>query len=209
MPNNLKKLLSKRKIVILLCSAVLGLFIIFSFSGKSRTDIEAITVSPDEKYIAYFETGRGYKIRCFHSDTSLSFEFDVPSDVSAGGHCTLWFEDDVLCVFFYRTDKIAKFSLDGAMLCIADYKVDKHPPEFPSFIQKGHQYIYEGREITVVYDQKSFLGYWFFNSERYLAITTTEGKANIVDSWSASDRVKNSNLCRCSGINIGCSGCDS
>lgn len=187
MLHNLKKLLSKRKMVMLLCSAALGLFMIFSFSGKSRVDIEAITVSPDERYIAYFETGRGYKIRCFHSDASLSFEFDIPSDVSAGGHCALWFDEDVLCVFFYRTDKIAKFTPDGTMLYIADYKEDKYPPKFPSFIHKNHQYIYEGREITVVYDKKSFLEYWFFNSKRFLAITTTEGKENVVDSWSVSE----------------------
>ncbi len=182
---NFKERLSGRRLKELLCYVVLGLLLMFFFSGKSHIDLETIAVSPNEQYIACFKTGNGHKIRCFHSDGSLAFDFDILPEISAGGYCTLWFEDDVLLVLFYRTDKVVSFSMDGAILEIVDYAAKERPPEFPSFSKRGNQYVYDGDEIDVVYYRGSFLGYWLFGSERYLAITPKSGETKIVYAWKA------------------------
>lgn len=182
---NLKERLSGRRLKVLLCFVAFGLLTIFLFSGKSRVDLETIAISPDEQYIACFETGSGHKIHCFHSDGSLAFDFNILPDISGGGYCTLWFEDDVLCALFYRTDTIVYFSMDGTILEIVDNTTEESPPEFPSFSRNGHQYVFDGNEIDVVYDKGSFLEYWFFGSERYLAITLKSGETKIVYAWTA------------------------
>lgn len=184
---NSKERLSGRRLKILLYSLAFGLLVMFLFCGKSRVDLETIAISPDEQYIACFETGSGHKIRCFHSDGSLAFDFNIIPEISGGGYCTLWFDDNVLCVQFYRTDKIVYFAMDGTILNIADDKTEDDPPDFPSFSRKGHQYVFDGDEIDVVYDRGSFLGYWLFGAERYLAITPQNGEAIIVCAWTATD----------------------
>ena len=78
------KRLSGRKLKVLLCYVVFGLLIVAFFSGKSRVDIESIAVSPNEQYVACFETGNGHKIHCFHSDGSLAFTYNISADISSG-----------------------------------------------------------------------------------------------------------------------------
>lgn len=177
--------LSGRRLKMMVCYVAFGLLITFLFSGKSSITLETITVSPDEQYIACFERGNGYRIRCFYSDGSLTFDFKIPPDISAGGHCTLWFEDDVLCALFYRTDKIAYFAMDGTILNIVENTTEGHLSEFPSFFRRGHQFVFEGNEISVVYDKGCFLGYWLFGAKRYLAITSKSGDTKIVYAWTA------------------------
>ena len=190
----LTRILSKRTMIALLCSLTLGLAIMLLFSGKSRIDLEAIVVSPNEDYLACFETGRGHKILCFCSDGSLAFDYDIPSDVSGGGHCALWFDENVLCVFFYKTHKVVQFAMDGTILK-TDYNTSKqYPPEFPSFIQKDHQYIYEGNKIEVVYTKGSFWEYWIIGSERSFVIITEEGDRKVIYSWTAKDGITNQSV---------------
>lgn len=186
---SLKERLSVRRLKILLCYVVFGLLMVAFFSGKSRIDIESIAVSPNEQYVACFETGTGHKIHCFHSDGSMAFTYNIPVNISSGGHCTLWFEDDILCALFYRTDKILFFALDGSILNIADTTAEDSPPKFPSFSRRYRQYVFDGNEIDVVYDKGSFLGYWLFGSERYLAITPKSGETKIVYSWTAKEGI--------------------
>ena len=126
----LKRTLSKRAMIALLCSLALELTIMLLFSGKSRIDLEAIVVSSNEEYLACFETGRGHKILCFCIDGSLAFDYNIPSEVSGGGHCALWFDADILCVFFYRTNKVVQFTMDGTILK-TEYVATKQytPPE--------------------------------------------------------------------------------
>lgn len=181
------KRLSRRKLKMLLCYVVFGLLMVTIFSGKSRIDIESMAVSPNEQYIACFETGNGYKIRCFNSDGSMAFTYNIPVDISAGGHCTLWFEDDILCAMFYRTGKIVYFTSRGSLLKIVTDTTEETYPEFPSFSQRHHQYVFDGNEIDVVYRKGSFLEYWLLGSERYLAITTKSGETKIVYSWTAKE----------------------
>lgn len=177
--------LSKRRTILLICSIVLGLLIMFLFSGKSRVDLESIAVSTDEQYIACFETGRGHKIRCFHADGSLAFDFDIPADLGSGGYCSLWFDSNGLCVLFYRTNKIAHFSTDGTITSITENTSEMNPTQFPHFSQKDYRYVYEGNKIDVVYNRRSFMDYWFFGSERFLAVTPRNGEMKIVYSWNA------------------------
>ena len=75
--------------------------------------------------------------------------------------------------------------MDGRVLEIVDNTIEESPLEFPSFSRKGQQYVFEGNEIDVVYAKGSFLGYWLFGSERYLAITPKSGDTIIVYSWTA------------------------
>ena len=157
----------------------------FLFVGKSHAAIETIAVSQDEQYIACFEAGDGHKIRCFYADGSLSFDYSVPSDISAGGYCTLWFEGDVLYSLYYRTDKVVCFSVDGTILDVFENESDSRPPKFPAFTRKGNQYIFNGDKIEVIYDKRSFFGYWIFGAERYLAITPQEEETKIAYAWTA------------------------
>ena len=184
-----KEMFSKRRLKVLLFSVIFGLLIMFLFSGKSHINLEAIAVSPDEQYIACFETGNGRKIRCFRADGSLAFDYEISADISAGGNCTLWFEEDVLCVLFYRTEKIAHFAMDGTIQEIVDNTSKETPPEYPSFSQKERKYIFDGNEIDVVYNKRTFLGYWLFGAERYLAITLTNGETKIVYAWTAAEGI--------------------
>ncbi len=184
-----KEMFSKRRLKVLLFSVIFGLLIMFLFSGKSHIDLEAIAVSPDEQYIACFETGNGRKIRCFRADGSLAFDYKISADISAGGNCTLWFEENVLCVLFYRTEKIAHFAMDGTIQEIVDNTSEETPPEYPSFSQKERQYIFDGDKIDVVYNKRTFLGYWLFGAERYLAITPTNGETKIVYAWTAAEGI--------------------
>lgn len=190
---NYKKMLSKRNLIILFCSVVVGLLIMALFSGKKRCELGTIAVSPEEQYIACNESfqwlGKGdrwEKILCFQADGSLAFQYDIPSDISDGGACVLWFDEDVLCVYFYRTDKIVQFAMDGTILDIIVDKSVKSPPRFPSFTKSGHQYGYCGKEIDVVYDKRGVLGYWFSGEERSLVITPKDGETVIA--WSGSTK---------------------
>ncbi len=182
-----KKLLSKEKLIPLFCCAAVGLLLMALFVGKKRMELSAIAVSPNEQYIAFNESfewlGKGNrweKILCFHADGSFAFQFDISPDISAGGTCALWFDEDVLCVLFYRTDKIVRFAMDGTVLDTIPYTVEEDPPKFPSFEKSGHRYVYSGKAIDVVYDKCSFLGYWFFHAERYLEILPKCEEAKIV-----------------------------
>lgn len=186
---NIKERLSGRKLKKLMCYVVFGLLMVTFFSGKSRVGIESIAVSPNEQYIACFETGSGHKIHCFLSDGSMAFTYNIPVYISSGGHCTLWFEDDILCALFYRTDKILYFTLDGTILNIADSTAEESPPKFPSFSQRYRQYVFDGNEIDVVYEKGSFLGYWLLGSERYLGITYKSGETKIVFAWTAKEGI--------------------
>lgn len=175
----------KYKRLMLLISVILGLLGMMVFVGKSNITLDAIAVSPDEQYIACFETGSGHKIRCFRADGFLSFVYDIPVDISEGGYCSLWFEDSELCVLFYRSDKIVRFALDGTILETVNSTVGEIPPKYPSFYREERKYIYDGKKIDVMYDKKDFLGYWVFGAERCLTITSENGEEKIVYAWTA------------------------
>ena len=171
----------------LLCYVVIGVVIVCFFSGKSNnTTLEAITVSPDERLIACYESGNGYTIRCFQSDGELVFAYEVLPEISAGGHCALWFGDDELCALFYRTDKIVHFGLDGTIMDITDDTDKMKRDEYPHFSRNGQQYKFVGTKIDVIYDPKSFFEYWLFEAERYLAVVSKEGEKRVILSWTAS-----------------------
>ena len=186
---NVKERLSRHSLKMLLLCVALGLLAVALFSGKSRIDLEAIAVSSDEQYIACFETGNGHKIRCFHADGSIAFIYDIPVDISSGGHCTVWFENDTLCALFYRTGKIVSFSLNGTILGISPDATEESHPEFLSFAKNGHQYIFDGKEIDVIYNKRNLVEYWFFGAERYLAIKSESGEMKIIDSWNAKEGI--------------------
>ena len=178
---NCNKLSLGHKLKKLLFSAALGLLILFAFAEKSyNIQLDAIAISPDEQYIACFETGDGYKIRCYHTNGLPAFVFDVPIQFSSGGHCTLWFEDDVLCVLFYRTDIVILLDMDGTILAVNDGTHEEPPPEFSSFLRKGGYYTFDGNEIDVVYNKGSFVGYWFLGEKRCLSITSAIGIEKII-----------------------------
>lgn len=184
---NFKERLSGRRLKVVLYSVILGLLMTLLCARKPYLSLSlgAMAVSPDEQYIACFETSAEYRIRCFHADGSMAFTYIIPVDISAGGHCTLWFEDDILCALFYRTDKIVYFTLHGSILNIATDTTEESHPEFSSFSQRNHQYVFDGNEIDVVYNERSFLGYWLLGLERYLAITPKSGETKIVYAWTA------------------------
>lgn len=184
-----KEKLTRRNLKKLILYCVIGLLLVSIFNGKCRVDLQTITVSPDEQYVACFETGRGPTIRCFHADGSLAFEYEVLPDISAGGYCTIWFEEDALCALFYRTDKVVHFAMDGTMLNISDGTDMEYPPNFPSFTKHRRKYIFDGSEIEVVYYKGTFVGYWLFGAERYLAITPKNGETVIVYSWTAGEGI--------------------
>ena len=170
----------KYRTPMLLLSVAFGFFMMFIFSGKSRVDIESIAVSSNEQYVACFETGNGHKIRCFSKEGSMVFCYNIPTDISAGGHCSLWFEDELLCVFFYRTEKIAHLALDGTLRDISEYMNDDTRSEYDSFTRKGSKYVYEGSTIDVIYQKNSPLGYWLLGLPRYLAITPKNTELKIL-----------------------------
>lgn len=185
----LNRIIPPRKRLPLLICVVIGVVLFFLFSGKSNSTIEAISVSPSGEYVACFEAVSKYQISCFRKDGTLAFEYEIPSDISAGGHCTLWFEDDRLCVFFYRTNKTVCFSNDGAILCITE-KTDEHDREqFDGFFSANHRLVYDGNQIKVTYEKRSFLDYWFGGKERYLSIMPCDGTEVIVYAWTAKDGV--------------------
>lgn len=178
----------RRRLAILVFT-VIAVVLCFLFAGKSNSTIEAISVSPNGEYVACFEAVSKYQISYFRKDGTLAFEYEIPSDISAGGHCTLWFEDDCLCAFFYRTNKTVRFSNDGAILGITE-KTDEHDREqFDGFSSAKHRLIYDGNEIRVTYEKRSFWGYWFGGKERYLSIMPCDGNEVIVYAWTAKDGV--------------------
>lgn len=185
---NFKMLESARGRRMLVIFIVIGVALTLLSSGKYRMNLDAITVSPDEQYIACFES-QTHEILCFRADGSQAFTYEIPSDVDAGGYCVLWFEEDVLCALFYRTEKVARFSTDGSILEIVENTLEEDPETFPSFSHEGTKYIFRGNEITVEYNQRKFLGYWLFGAERYLAITPKDGEIKVVFAWTAKDGV--------------------
>lgn len=182
-----KEKLSMGRMKVVLYSAILGLLIALLCSGKPYLSmaLESIAVSPDEQYIACFETSSAYKIHCFHADGSMAFTYNIPVDISAGGHCSLWFEDDGLYALFFRTDKILHFSFCGSVLNLSDATTEKSRPEFPDFSESGHQLIFSGTKINVVYDKGYFVEYWLLGSKRYLAITPIGSEPQIIYAWTA------------------------
>lgn len=188
---NFKERLSGRRLKVVLYSAIFGLLMTLLCSGKPYLNLalKAMAVSPNEQYIACFEPSAEYRIRCFQADGSIAFTYNIPVDISAGGHCTLWFEDDVLCALFYRTEKVVQFALDGTILKILDNTTKERPLEFPSFSRKGHKYVFDGNEIDVIYDKGSFLGFWLFGAERSLTITHKNGETKVIYAWTAIEGV--------------------
>lgn len=181
----LKEKLSAHRLKVLLFCVLLGLLLVAFISGKSRVDLESIAVSANEQYIACFETGNGHKIHCFRSDGSMAFTYNIPVDISSGGHCTLWFEDDTLCALFYRTDKIVYFTTSGTIQKISMDATEESRSQFSSFSYRDHQYVFDGSEISVIYNKAGFLQYWLLGAERYLAVIPKTGEMNVVYSWTA------------------------
>lgn len=184
---NLKVMLSNRKAKVLICSLVLGFLIAVLFSGKSNYCLKSIAVSPNEEYIVCFEASGTRTIHCYRADGSLAFNYEVPTNVSAGGNCALWFDNDVICALFYRTDKILHFTLDGKILKSSENSVEDIYPQYPYFTKKANHYVYSGEKIIVTYDEESFVGYWLLEKERYLAITTPDGDTKTLLAWTATD----------------------
>lgn len=185
----LNRIIPPRRRLAILIFAVIAVMLCFLFAGKSNSTIEAISVSPSEEYVACFDAVSRYRIICFRADGTLAFEYEIPSDISAGGHCTLWFEDDCLCAFFYRTNKTVRFANDGAILDITE-KTDEHERDkFDGFSSAKHKLIYDGNEIRVTYEKRSFWDYWFGGKERYLSIKSCDGNEVIVYAWTAKDGV--------------------
>jgi len=188
---NFRKKLTGHELKKLLCYIILGLIMSSFFYGKPYLSVYmgSIAVSPNEQYIACYEASAERRILCLYADGSTVFTYNIPVDLSAGGNCSLWFEDDALCAFFYRTHKMVCFTSSGSIQSIVDSTVEKYPPKFPSFSRKGHQYVFDGDKINVVYDDGSFLGYLLFGSERSLAITPTGGETKMVFAWTAKDGI--------------------
>ncbi len=174
----------KRRRAILIF-AVIAVVFCFLFAGKSNSTIEAISVSPSEEYIACFDAVSQYRIICFRTDGTLAFEYEIPSDISAGGHCTLWFEDDRLCAFFYRTHKTVRFSNDGAILGVTENADEHERDQFDGFSAARHQLVYDGKQIKVTYEKRSFWGYWFGEQARYLSVTSLNGEKLVIYEWNA------------------------
>lgn len=184
---NFRNKLSERKLKALLIYVLVGILLVSATFGKNRIDFETIAVSSNEQLIACFETGseHGSRIRCFRTDASHAFDYNIQSDISAGGHCTLWFEDDILCVQFYRTNKLVRLLADGTILEVGEASAKSPPPLFQNFTKEGHKYTYTGNLIDVVYDKKSVLSYWFFGADRNLAIITKSGEKTLICSWTS------------------------
>lgn len=180
-----KKNLTRSELNLLLISLIIGLLTMCILSGKSRRDIESLAVSHDEQYIAFFETGEGYKLRCYNVNSFQSFEYTIPSELSAGGHCVVWFETDTLCALFYRTNKVVSFSLDGIVINVSESGRDEYPAMFPGFSKKGSQYIYEGKDVDIIYNKCNVFAYWLFGSERYLTVKSKNGETTTLLSWTA------------------------
>ena len=175
-----------RKLKYLLIYLAIGLLILCTLSGKSRREIQSMAVSPNEQFVVFFETGEGHKIRCYCMDGTQAFEYLIPSELSAGGHCVVWYESDVLCTLFYRTDKIVRFSSDGEILSVSESELEEDPPKFPGFNRKATQLVYEGKNADIIYGDPIELGYWLFGSERYLAVKLENGETTTLLSWTAS-----------------------
>ncbi len=150
-------------------------------------ELRSIAVSPSEQYIAFRdpldihdENGQYHKIRCFQTDGTFAFEYVITPEISSEGYCALWFDEDVLCVLFYRTHKVLHFAMDGTILETTTYPDQKSPPEYPSFQKNWREYIYRGKTIDVIYDKKGFVGYWFFHAERYLKVLFKNGEEKIL-----------------------------
>lgn len=186
---NIKISQNKRSAIILMISVLVSLFIIIFFSNKSKLMIESMAVSPDEQYIAYFITGDGYRICCVCADGTSTFTYDIPTDISAGGFCSLWFDDSSLYALFYRTDKLIRWALDGTILNISKSINDEYPPEFPLFTHKWCKYVFHGKKINVVYDEQSFWGYWVLGKERYVAIVSKNKETRTICAWTARDGI--------------------
>lgn len=162
----------------------IGFLIVLFFSGKSNVDINAIAISSDEEYIAFYETGRGHIIYCFDTSGSLMFQFIIPSSFDAGGHCSLWFDGDNLCAYFFRTKTTAYFSLDGSVVNTAENRIEPNPTKYPSFSRMNGQYVFKGAEIDVTYN-KADVSYWLLGKDRYLKITSKNGETRMQLSWDA------------------------
>lgn len=186
---NFRKKLTGRNLKMLILFSVVGILLVSIFNGKCRVDLQTLAVSPDEQYVACFETGRGSIIRCFHADGLLAFEYEAPLDIGNGGYCAIWFEEDELCALFYKTHNVVHFAMDGTILNITDGTDMEYPPNFPSFKKQRRKYIFDGNKIEVVYNKQTFAGYWFFGAERYLEIIPKSGEPIIVYSWTAKEGV--------------------
>ena len=169
---------------LLICLAI-SLLVMCILSEKSRRDIESMAVSADERYVAFFETGEGYKLCSYRVDGLQSFEYAIPSELSAGGHCAVWFESDILCVLFYRTNKVAYFSIDGTIINITENEQEEYPSMFPGFSKKGSQYVYEGTSVDISYNKCNIFEYWLFGFERYVTVKSKNGETTTLLSWSA------------------------
>ena len=185
----LRERLSARKSKAVLLWLILGLFMVLLFCGKPFLSmaLEAAAISPDEQYIACFEPSSEYRIHCFRIDGSKMFTYNVPVNISAGGNCSLWFEEDLLFAFFYRTNKVVQITLNGSIRSVIENVEERSRPEFPNFTRRNNQYVFSGDEITVIYDEKSFWQYCFLNEERYLKIVSKNGEQKIICAWTAKE----------------------
>lgn len=189
-----KSSFSGTRLKVMILSVALCLIGILLFDGKTNIDLQAIAVSDDEQYVACYEDWKSGKIHCFHSDGSLAFSFQVTPEIRNGGPCLLWFENDVLCAFFSRTNKAVYFLLDGTILETANLTMAKSPTEFPGFAYADGRYTYWGSTIDVVYERRSFWEYWLWDKDRYLAIISPNGASRYVYSWTAKDGVVTNGL---------------
>ena len=181
----IKKLFHGRKLKNLLIYLVIGSLILCTLSGKSRRQIQSMAVSANEQFVAFFETGDGYKICCYCVDGVQAYEYLIPSELSAGGHCVVWYESDVLCTLFYRTDKVVRFSPDGEIISISESTLDEDPPKFPGFERKTAKLIYEGKQADIIYGNPFALSYWLFGSKRYVDVRYENGETKTLLSWTA------------------------
>ncbi len=174
----------KVKLIYFIMLLAIGFLIVLLLSGKSNENINAIAISSDEEYVAFFKTGRGHIIYCYDTRGSLMFQFNIPSAFDAGGHCSLWFDSDNLCAYFFRTKITAYFSLDGSVVNTIENTMEQNPTKYPSFSRKNGQYVFKGAEIDVTYNTAG-VSYWLLGKDRYLKITSKNGETRMLLSWDA------------------------
>ena len=168
----------------LLCYFLIGLLLMVLLSGKSNLEIKSIAVSQNEEFVACFSNIDGCNIRCFSTDGLLQFHYDIPLDISSGGNCALWFDGDILYARFYRSDLIVSFDMDGTVTDICHEIATTVTSEYPSFLQQGHRYVFEGQNLGIVYDTGG-LGYWLWGEKRYLKIAPLGEEPIVLMSWVA------------------------
>ena len=146
------------KVKYLLIIVIIGLILTILLTTAPDQSLYSISVSEDGSMCAYVVDGYvvPQTLRVSNADGTLMFEHEFTDKETAGGVTVVWFEDENICTYSFRTDRRMDFSKDGTIKSTATDSDFDYPNQYEGFSKGFSEYSYKTEQGEYKYVNADF-----------------------------------------------------